>query len=464
MANYEYLRPEVSNSLPLWKTIDDLSDGYIGIVQNNPKKYLPQSPKESDEAYQTRLKKATFINPYNDTIEGMTGLVFKEPIVYEDDIPSVLQPMIENATMTGEHMDLVIQDLFTTALNKGIAYGLVDMPSGQATNRAEEQAQGIRPYITIIQPENLTSWKTATRNGQTVLTQIKILELVEQNTQDTEFETEMVKQYRIYTVDENFTNTRLQVIQPENNLTVLDINTNLNFIPLVGLNLNKRGFFYAYPPFYDVAQLNISHYQLFTDARYAAHKASVPFYTACGAQKEEVEGLVISPNTFVVLGNPDAEIKIVDYDGKGAEVSMNLMNKVESSIAQMGLNMLTADRNITATEAEIDNTKSQSKLNTYVLHLEDAVELLLLYAYRMFGDANAESGGSISINADIINNPLTPEEMTKYSDMVLRGQITLQSMWKILKDGGRLYDDFDSETEESNLETEGLLSDSQPNG
>lgn len=464
----DYCREEVTKSLPLWRLIDDLTDGYVGVVDGkNAKDYLPQSPRETDEAYKIRKQKAMLINPFNDTVEGMTGLIFKEPIVYNEDIPTILTPMIENATLQGDHMDLVIQEFFTLALRKGIAYALVDQPQGTATNRAEQQAQGIRPYTTIIQPENLTSWKTATVNGQLVLTQIKILEMVEENVQGNEYKTEMVKQYRVYEVNEQFTNTTLKVIRPSADTKgqdeiITQIETGLNFIPLVGLNLNKRGFFYALPPFYDIAKLNIGHYQLFTDARYAAHKASVPFYTAAGAREEEVKGLVISPNTIVRFDNPDASIGIVDYDGKGAEVSQNLMTKVETSIAQMGMNMLTADREVTATEAEIDNTKSQSKLNTFVTHLEESVKLIFLYAYRMTTEgADANEAGTITINADILTNPLTPEEMQKYSDMHSKQQITISVLYQILKDGGRLPDDFDIEAQKELVKEDGLLTNNE---
>ena len=458
MANYTYTRLEVLKSLPLWKVIDDISDGYVGIVERNAKTYLPQGAKESADAYALRLTQATFVNPFNDTIEGLTGLIFKEPIQYSDDIPSELEPLIENATMTGEHMNQVIMKLFDKALRKGLHYGLVDMPQGIAENEKEEIEQGIRPYITLIPAENVQSWRTTVIAGQLVLTQVKILEIVEENVDD--FATKEIKQYRIYETDG--VNTNLRVIRPsedgKSEEEMLNIMTGLNFIPLVALNLEEEGFFSARPPFYDVARLNIGHYNLFTDARYAAHIASVPFYYSAGVQKEEIKDLIIQPNTWVALGDPDSKITIVDYDGKGVAVSEKLMDKIELSIAQAGLNAVTGSVEKTATESEYENTKSQSKLNTYAVHLTNTVELLLLYAYRMLKKGkDAETAGTITINADILKKPLTPEEVMMYSTMNEKGQMTLQEVYVNLKAGNRLSEDFDIDVEVEKVKEEGLL-------
>lgn len=450
-ANVKYIAPQVQQSIPLWKTIDDVSDGIIGITRN-PEVYLIKEDGETQKSYDSRLQKATWIDAFNDTIDGLSGLVFKKPIVYNDDIPTQLNASIENADMQGNHFDIIIQNLFDTALRKGIGFFLVDMPKGQAKNRAEEIQQNIRPYYTIIQPENVTSWKTETRQGQIVLTQVKIREFTEKDVQGNEYATEPVERYRILEIGKfkviNVDKDDVETIEDEGD-------TGLDFIPFGGLNLNVEGYFVTKPPFYDLAKLNIGHYQIFTDSRHSAHIASVPMLKLLGFQDDEAKSMVISANKAIRSTASEAKVEWLDYDGGGVAVNESLMNKLEEKMNDMGLSVITGTKELTATEVNISTTQKQSKLNTYVRALKDSVELMLQMGARFY---NKSTGGTVSFDADILKIPLTAEEVRIYSDMIAKGQLSNKTLWLMLLADRKLPEDFDPEVEETNLETDGLLS------
>ena len=360
-SNLTYISPIVEKELPLWRTIDDVSDGIIGMLRN-PQLYLIKEPNEEQKSYDSRLQKATWIDAFSDTIDGLNGLVFKKPIVYND-ISSKLTPMIENADAQGNHFDILIQDFFDIALRKGLSFALVDMPKADNVNsKADEISQGIRPYITIIQPENITSWKTKTVNGQLVLSQVKIREFVEVEVEGNDYATETKEQYRILTIGA-YEVLRVSDTKSEADIVVDSGVTNLNFIPLVCLNLAKEGFFAAKPPFYDLAKLNIGHYQIFTDSRHSAHIASVPMLTFMGFSDEDIKELVISANTAINHNDPEAKVAWLDYKGEGVAINKILMDKLEQKMAEMGLAVVSGEKEVTATEAQIASDKRQSKLN-----------------------------------------------------------------------------------------------------
>lgn len=451
-----YIKPSLANRLPYYKLINDITLGWNGIVEAKTT-YLPASPSEikNPTKYTSRWNLATYEDFYNPTVEGITGLIFKKPIKLNDDVPQQLQDDLVNANAMGDDFGVVAGQLFNGALRKGIKFALVDMPKGQSNNRAEEIAQGIKPYITLIDVENVTSWKTELIAGQIVLTQVKIREFAEVADADNPYAVETEERYRVLEIKENIVTWTLFDDEGE----VLDNGTlgNINFIPLYALNLDDVGYFEANPPLYEVAKLNIRHYQMFSDSSYASHIACVPFYVASGVQGEETENMTISPNTMLNLANPDAKIEIVSYDGKGIETNDILMKKIEKRINEIGFSVVQSEKEMTATESNITNGQKQSKLNRYADRLKDTLENIL-NAMSIMGGYSTNGGGTAEISADILNNPLTAQEVTSINNAVSSGNISRESMWDMISTGSISFsDDWTPEKEEQNIEEEGLL-------
>lgn len=442
----DFICDTTTNSLKYWKTIDDITMGSTGV--KGKEIYLPKTPKESDLSYNYRATKADFLDSFNPTVDGISGLVFKKPIVYSEDIPTQLKATIENANMQGDHLDILIKDLFDTAMRKGISFALTDMPKGTAENKADEISQGIRPYYTIIQPENVTSWKTTTINGQIVLSQVKIREFTEIDDDTNIYATSTETRYRVLEIG-------TYKVYTEKGDFIEEGETGLNVIPFVALNINAKGFFASFPPLYDLALINISHYNLVSDSRYSAHTACIPFYFGKGFHKEDVDNAEIAPNTFLTNPNEQADVKIVDYDGKGVAVTGTLIDRYETKMREFGLSIISQDKELTATEVTIASGQSQSKLNGWVRMLVDTVEIMLIHASMFYG---LSGGGSIEIEADILSKPLVPEDVKVLNDMVLSGNMSIETMYSIIASGSfRMPKDFDIEVEKEKLSQGGLL-------
>lgn len=447
----KYINPTTTNSLPYWKTIDDIMQGSDGIRKGG-ELYLPKENSETKESYNARLKKGTFLDFYNPTLDGISGLIFKKPIVYSDDIPTQSQSFIENADMMGNHFDIIIENLFKGALNKGISFAMLDLPKGEAPKSQAEQTQrGIKPYIVNVAPENVTSWKTETINGQIVLTQVKIREWVEVDNPDNPYATETVEQWRILEIG------TFEVYQETDGKEILieDGFTNLDFIPLYSLNLNKKGFFASFPTFYDLSQLNIAHYQIFSDSRHSAHISSVPMMKFIGFEANEVKKIPISANTAITTNNVEADVSWLDYEGKGVAVNKTLTDTLEMKMREIGLSVISLDKTVTATEVSISATQSQSKLNTYVRSLIDTAELILLGVAKMYG---LDEGGSVDIDADILSMPLSFNEVNTLNAMVTSGNMSIEQMYKVISSGSfRISEDFDIEVMKEEIGSDGLL-------
>ena len=450
-----YIIPTLSDKLDHYKLIDDITKGGWKLKEQG-ELYLTKEDGESPQSYSSRLNKATFFDSFNPTIEGIVGLIFKNSSIRYLETPSQLEPTIENADATGNHFDLILQNMFDMALRKSVSFALVDMPKSDGIRlKKDEKALGIKPYIKVIEPENITSWKTEQIKGQVVLTQVKIKEAVEIPDPDNIYANKSVTQYRILTIGGY---QLFQVIDGKE-LLVEEGTTGLNMIPLVCLNLSGKEFFSGMPPYLELAHLNIAHYQIFTDSRHSAHIASVPMLKLLGFDKEDMKDMAISANKAIVTHNEQAKAEWLDYKGEGVAVNNSILEKLEFKMREIGLNTIVSDGNTTAFEVSVATNQSQSKLDGYVRRLKDTAEIILSVCGLFYG---LKDGGYVEIEADILKTPLTPQEALALNTMVMSGNMSQETMWKMIASGSlELPADFDEEIEKEKIGSEGLLSDGE---
>lgn len=445
----DYVLPIVATMRTRWQTIDDVSGGHETVTAATTK-YLPKEPDEKQASYDLRLSKAIWYDAFNQTVDGITGIAFSTQPMLGDDVPKQISEMAENANMVGDHLNVVGKSWFDGALRKGIMYALVDMPefNEQVRSLADQRRLGIRPYVKLIDAKDVISWRYDVVAGQIVLTQAVIAETVSEP--DGVFGSSNVEQWRVLRPG------AWEIWRKDKKGDVFiyqEGTTSLNRIALVPLDLDKKsGFMMAKPPLMGLAQLNIAHYQIYTDTRHSAHIASVPMFSATGIDKDEFGKVTISANVAMVSERPDAQFGWISYDGAGVNLNRELMQDIERQMSVIGLSILSDnDTEVTAYEKSIDTAQSQSKLYSWVMAYKDAMENVLQLMAEFMGE---KSGGTYQVNDDMLMQPLSAEEMARYSDMVGKGQMTLRTMFKMLQQGKRLPADFDIDVEIDELESE----------
>lgn len=92
------------------------------------------------------------------------------------DDPSVTN-FLKDADLDGRSFDAVMREISAYASVYGHVYVLLDKPPSVAATRAEELNQGIRPYVSIVTPENVLDWSyERLPSGYYNLTYLKIFE------------------------------------------------------------------------------------------------------------------------------------------------------------------------------------------------------------------------------------------------------------------------------------------------
>lgn len=469
----DYRCPEHAAQEPARKIVRDVERGTLHLREMG-KEYLPQFPAEHKDDYEIRRKAATLFNAYNRTVSGLIGMVFKKNPVLEEDVPVEIRGdkekgeagHAENIDLAGTHLDLFCRDVLRDAMNDGHCYVLVDMQKaptegrrGRVTQEDVDRAR-LRPYWVRYTKDQAVNWRATLINGEVEIGQITF----EEETCELagRYGLKAGKQYRTFRLEEYRTPRGLvkHRVKFELNKLVQDKDGDrfermdggevkgFSRIPVAVVYGRKTGFLTSQPVLLDLALINLKHYQKRSEYDATLRKCGFPIPVFIGRDRNN-PALTIGPGSGVdVPMNGDA--KYMEPEGNSLEAARHDLQDLREEMAALGLSVLSSRPGVaaTATETVIDFTQESSELETIARSESDAIELCLGFHARHLGK---KEGGSVSLGTHLKSLTLTPQQVSAYSQMVGEGQLTLYTLWSILKSGNALPDDFDSKVESKRL-------------
>ncbi len=164
--NTTSLKQWLMETHPLWQQKVErykfLIDSYLGGQEYRDGKYLTAYLMESQEEYEGRLDTTPYDNHVKAIVAIYNSFLFREPPMR--DFGSLagdpaLEAFLRDADLDGRSFDVVMRDISTYAAVYGHSWVILDKPPVSALTRAEELAQGVRPYVSIVTPENVLDWK-----------------------------------------------------------------------------------------------------------------------------------------------------------------------------------------------------------------------------------------------------------------------------------------------------------------
>lgn len=175
-----------STDLPTHKDYDAyinqwkfLKRSYLGGNEYKRGLYLTRYAYETENEYFNRLSQAAVDNHCRSVVHIYNSFLYRqEP---ERKFASIqgpeLEAFIKDADLEGRSWDSFMSEVNIQSSIYGFCVVLVDRPETVVGTRAEELAQGIRPYTTIYTPENILDWRFVRQpNGHYELEYIKLLE------------------------------------------------------------------------------------------------------------------------------------------------------------------------------------------------------------------------------------------------------------------------------------------------
>ncbi len=437
-------------------------DVYAGsrVIKEAGAKYLPQEPKETDEAWAIRLKRSGWWGGYRKTVRALVGMVFRKAPVLSEGVAQQILNIVDNIDLQGNDLQTFVKNSFRQAFD-GHSFILIDMPrplDPEVATLANES--GRRPYWCPRTKDQVINWQESTSDaGEIVLTQVTIHECLKEAAG--RFAETEVEQWRVLSLVggrlewEIWREREGEEKAKELYLHDGGIVPQIDFIPLVVVPTNSTGFLTSDPPLKDLADLNISHYQLWSDIKNIIHRCCVPILAFFGRSEEDNQ-VEIGPNAGVDMPI-GGDVKYVEPAGTGIASAQEEMKCTERLMGVMGLELLAprSDVEVTATQSAIDDSSQISEIGGMVESLDNAVNQALYYTSRFFG--LTEVGGEWKANKDFNRLKLDSAMLTTLSNLVLSGQWSVDSLWWAMERGELQPPNFDPVKEKMLIGEQQLL-------
>ena len=158
---------------------------YNGGFDYSAGQYLHRYNLELDNEYAKRLGNTALDNHCKNVVQIYSSFLFRvKPSrdfgTLEDDV--ALQNFLKDADLEGNNFNTVMQQAQNYASIYGHVFLMLDKPNVTTNTLAEEIEADIKPYVTIVTPENVFDWNFERQiNGKYVLNYLKVREEVDRD-------------------------------------------------------------------------------------------------------------------------------------------------------------------------------------------------------------------------------------------------------------------------------------------
>jgi hypothetical protein len=431
----------VSHMAEDWELIRSLLGG-TKAMRRAAKRFLPKWPAEDEASYQARLETATLFPAYSRTVSVLTGKPFSKPLTIGEDVPKRFAPWLEDVDLQGRNLHAFAADLCSEALGYGFCGILVDYPPAEGVKTvADENKAGVRPYFVHLSHDQILGWRTEKVKGGLKLTQLRILEIVEEP--DGLFGTKKIEQVRalepgtwqLYRKSIAEGGIESWVLHQEGT-TTLDV---IPFVPIYG---KRKDFMIGVAPMLELAHANVEHWQSKSDQQTILHVARVPVMFAKDIGEAPI---AVGAGAFIKASSKDADLKYVEHTGAAIEAGRKSLLDLEDRMRQTGAELLVIKPgNTTEVQTLADNEQGMCDLQRIAQTLEDALDMALSLMGEWVGEP---STGHVTIYSDFGAATLAEASAQLLFEMKVDGSLSLPTLLKEMQRRGILSPDVDVDKE-----------------
>jgi len=446
-----------------WSKIDSLKGGTEAMRQAG-KIYLPREDGERKKSYESRLARSVLFGALTDTVRRTVNRPLSSPITLkeEEKLKEPLDMLSKNVDRNDTTLQAFTKQIFEDAISYGVAYVLVDFPLFGAKNLLEQRRKKIQPIFTRYSPRTVIGWKfDKDETGKKYLAEVRLKEYYNKPNGDYD----MIKDVRIRRIyiEEGITHwethVRVKNENGEDSWAKEDSGIMYGYskgIPLFALYTNKEEDMEASPPFEDLADLNIAHWQSMSDQRNILKysRFAVLFGKGLGDKISE-NGLNLAANQAVLTDAEYGDLKYVEHTGKAIESGEKDLERLEERMEILGMQpFVRRSGNQTATAKSIDEGKQQTEIQAWVQSLENTL-------HKLYEAAAEWVSTTLPANfaIDVFNDFGLASRALDESELLLKsrmsGEISAKTYLKEIRKRGVLSDEVDVDEELERLQEEG---------
>lgn len=349
------------------------------------------------DAYKARAAFPSFVK---DAVDAAVGIMHSKPAIFE--LPKRLEAMLENATLDGEGLEMLLRKVNEQQLKTGRVGLLVDIPSGASIGE-------VLPYIAMYESNTIINWDF--RLTEESSSRDTILVVLDESgvERGNDLSWNNVTKYRVltlgdsiwqipdakgdvYAVSEVTTSdgSTGKEINPQNFRVPSVGGTTLDKIPFVFVNSNDLVFEPDQPPFLSLSNLAITVYHVDADYRQALFMQGQDTLVIIGGEDATGPGAKTRTGSGAVIHLPhQSEAKYIGHEGKGLEELRKAIENDTAKAGELGARILDqAASNDGSASGEALKTRVGSRtttLNTIARSGAGAVEQALRYAAEWVG-------------------------------------------------------------------------------
>ena len=455
--------PDYEKRSPQWVIMRDVMEGDDAIKAKG-ETYLPRPSTAhhkydmyEDMQYNRFKERGIFTNFTAQIHDCLHGMIESRPA--NIDVPQNMKgdKFLTNVDFQGNSADQFFSDSLDDVLATGFGGVLVDLPKvdpNMSVKQAEKQQ--VRPYLSYYNAESIVNWKYKTVKGIKTLVLVVLEEEVD--AAEDEFAHTKAKRYRVlslvnrvYTVT-IYTETKddkgKSVITKEKPVSPLINGNTINYIPFIMLPFNEP----VKPILYDIAKLNIHHYQVTADYQNGAHLTSRPslYFTGHAPEKDDKGNpipIYIGRDVVWQLEESDAKVGVCSFSGEGIQHLENALSRDEAQIITLASHIIAAEKK-TAENKDAMNIRragEDAKLATYAKYMSYRFTQALQIVSDWLG--NGDTTVSVVLNNDFSNLSFDANAVNAIANIFSQGKLPLRCLYYLLQSSGYLepdmsYEDF----------------------
>ena len=421
-----------------WGLIEDLKEGTYKI-RSEHRKYLPQLEREVDDSYDRRLSRSNVV-PFMQRIEKMlAGMLVRKPVRL-DGVSDLVREQLFDVSLEGDDLNVWLYTTARTVISYGHCGVLVDAP---------KDGEKVRPYWVTYEPKNILGWRTEVIDGVRQLTQLRLMEHVVEP--DGKYGEKIVKQIRVlepgrYEIHRKAKKGEYK-LHDEGEMSIKDK------IPFSVAYSNRVGYYESRSPLYDIAELNLKHYQIQSDLDNILHISSVPLLAVFGYPNSDE--ITTGPSEALSLP-PESRMEYISPSSDSYESQFRRLEDLKDQINTLSLAAVLGQKLVgeTAEAKRIDRSQNDSTMMVVAQQMQDLIDNCLKFHSEYLNEPNA---GSSFVNRDFVTARLEPQEIQSLLALFTAGTISQETLLTQLSSGEILGDDFDVEEEVEATQAGGLI-------
>lgn len=451
------VHPEYEKMLDEWKLVAACASGSREVKKLGTK-ILP-APGEKDgvydkNRYKAYLKRAIYTNVTGRTQQGLTGAAFR--LSPEIDLPAGLEYLEDDADGSGQSIEQLSKDVFSSLLKSGREILLTEYPEVEQGLTAED-IEILNPQATIKRycATELINWRLETIAGQSVLT-LAVLQETYNDSAD-EFQHDEKIQYRVLRLDR--TGYSQQVYRDGNPFNeqvypTKSDGTTFDRMPVFIVGAQNNDASVDEVPLADIAYVNVGHFRNSADLEensFVHGQMTLGITTNLDSdswRQMNPNGIVVGSMAGHYLGENGG---FHTAQASENQIADKLQERKEGQMLALGAKLVEQrNPNETAAAAKIDATGENSVLSDLVTNVEEGIQRSIEFC-GMFMGVDVDGSEAFMMNRQFFDDSIDPQMLMAAIQGYDRGVIAksdLQSDYRKagLVDQDRTNEDIDNET------------------